>query len=289
MQAIIKTLLAVTLLLLIACEEEVPDYAGDLVGLYRVVQVESEGLEFDLSSDPIESAWFIELTLDEFITHKNDETICLDEYETEHDGLDGVTASSILFTDDYSYEYHWQGDFLEINDDYDQITLERYTGSFPPAEWLDDDLLHNDTYEPNNQSTIATAIASGGTIQNHYMGACGDYDFFMFSALEGKNYILETGTPSTSDLDLYLTLYSGSQERIDTADDQDGFDLNPRLEWTCENTGDYYFVIESYYYEEYGDYSVSVVESQQAAPSLKREGHEKVPRGPRFPKAFIYH
>lgn len=261
----LSLLLLIPVVLFVAsCEEETPDYSSDLVGQWRVIEVYSDGETYDLSNEPEEVYWIVEFSTEDMTLYENSETVCEDTYDYEIQILDGVTAASILFDDGSFVDYEWDGALLVISDDYDRLTLERFIGTFPPQAWTDDDLLYNDTYEPNNQSTVATAIAAGGTVQNHFMRACGDYDFFVFSAEEGKTYIMETMTGASSDLDLYLTLYSGAQVYIDDADDQSDFDLNPKLVWTCELSGDYYFVIESYYYEDFGSYAILVLEDPGA-------------------------
>ena len=139
--------------------------------------------------------------------------------------------------------------------------------------------MTNDTYEPNNEIATATSIAAGGTIQNHYLGACGDEDYFMFSASAGVSYIMETISPLDQFLDLTLALYSGNGSLLDT-DDDGGTDFNPSLYWTCQTSGDYYFVIEGFWDDDIGNYSVSVIESSAlvkpiVVPEIKRARPEK--------------
>jgi len=70
----------------------------------------------------------------------------------------------------------------------------------------------------------------------------------------------------------FRTLYSASGLEIDS-DDDDGANWNPSLYWTCQTSGDYYFLIEGYSDEEVGYYSVSVSASTtlQKTPSASIE------------------
>ncbi len=212
----------------------------------------------DLSALPLEDAFFVEISRDEMKTFQNDEDRCLVTYTIETDEISGVTKTSILFSDNTEMDYSDVSGKLRIEDDGDIFLLASYSAAVPPASWTDPTLLTNDTYEPNNDITHATAIAAGGTIQNHYLAACNDLDYFMFSAISGTNYILETTTPLNADLDLELTLYSASGSEIDS-DDDSGADYNPSLYWTCQASGDYYFLLDGFSDEEAGAYSISVI------------------------------
>jgi|GEM_PF-295390 len=255
-------------LLILGCEEDsTPDYAADLVGLYVVSSMQIDGIDYDLSVLPSEMGQFVEITREEIIFYSNEETICSEDYDVDSTALTRFTAGSLVMDDNTFLAYSFSGNTLILSDATDEISLTPFAGSFPPASWMDLELLSNDTYEPNNTNLVATRIASGGTDQNHYMGACGDYDFFVFSATEDASYVIESTTPDSPFLDLYLTLYSANGDYIDASDDQDNSNLNPRLVFSVENTGDYYFVLESYYFEDSGFYTVSVSPLGQTASS----------------------
>jgi len=272
---LIKLFVILTMLMMMfGCEEEVPDYAADIVGKYIIESIYSSFWDetIDLTVLPLESALLVEINLNDMITYENDENQCLDTYTMQTDEIDGVTETSIQFTDNTDVVYGMVGGKLRIENGNDVFMLAAYSGDIPPASWTDPTLLTNDTYEPNNEVTMATAIAAGGTTQNHYLGNCGDLDYFMFSAISGTNYILETTSPLNEELDLKLTLYSASGLEIDS-DDDDGANWNPSLYWTCQTSGDYYFLIEGYSDEEVGYYSVSVSASTtlQKTPSASIE------------------
>ena len=266
-------------LFVLSCEEETPDYAADIINTYILESIEYMGETFDFTDLPIEDAMLVKITRDEAITYENDEDHCEDTYSEESDEIDGVTETAILFTDGSETEYSITGGKLRLVEDGDVIILAAYNGTVPPASWTDPSLLTNDTYEPNNEIATATSIAAGGTIQNHYLGACGDEDYFMFSASAGVSYIMETISPLDQFLDLTLALYSGNGSLLDT-DDDGGTDFNPSLYWTCQTSGDYYFVIEGFWDDDIGNYSVSVIESSAlvkpiVVPEIKRARPEK--------------
>jgi len=278
---LIKSIVILAMVIMMfGCEEEVPDYAADIVGKYIVESIYSSFWDetIDLSALPLEDAFFVEITRDELKTYENDEDRCLDTYTIENDEIDGVTETSILFSDNTEMDYNEVSGKLRIEDDGDIILLASYSDAVPPASWTNPTLLTNDTYEPNNDITHATAIAAGGTVQNHYLAACNDLDYFMFSANSGTHYILETTSPLNADLDLELTLYSASGSEIDS-DDDSGTDYNPSLYWTCQTSGDYYFLLDGFWDDEVGYYSVSVSTSttlQRASSAPEEKKHRNV-------------
>lgn len=268
------------------CEEEVPDYAGDILGIYIAESVTYMGETIDLTDQPIEASLIVEITRSQLIAYENDDDYCEDTYTVSSDEIDGVTESAILFTDESATEYRIEDGKLIFDEDGDLLVFGFYSGTVPPASWTDPSQLTNDTYEPDNEQAFATTIAAGGTVQNHYLASCGDLDFFMFSAINGKTYTLETSTLDES-LDLVLYLYSAGGDYI-TDDDDSGLNYNPSLSWTCEASGDYYFLVVGFSYEDMGNYSVSVVESQGlliATPkniSKEKVGQDRIRPGDLF-------
>lgn len=265
MKYLISILMAIfASFLIVGCEEEAEDYAADIINTYIIESIEFMGETFDFSDLPIEDAKLLKITRDEAITYDNAEDHCEDTYIMNVEEIEGVTATVILFADGSELEYSIVDGKLRIVDAGDVIMLAAYNGVVPPASWTDPSLLTNDTYEPNNEISTATTIAPGGTIQNHYMGDCGDEDYFMFSAIAGRNYIMETNSPLNDILDLTLLLYAGNGTLLDS-DDDSGTNYHPSLYWTCQVSGDYYFVIEGFWDDDIGNYSVSVVESNLLA------------------------
>lgn len=255
-------LLLPLVLLMISCEEEVPDYAADIIDTYIIESMTYEGETFDLTTLTLEDAAFVKITRDDVELYMNSDDPCDDDYEMESDEIEGVTETSILYMDGSIDDYSFDDGKLVIENSGDIIVLAAYTELFPPAMWTDPSLLTNDTYEPNDDFTMATPIAAGGTVQNHFLAACGEDDIFVFSAIAGKNYYMGTSTLTAFDLDLAMYLYTGAGVELAYNDDYEPtLGWNPGLDWTCPTTGDYYFKISGLSEDETGPYSVSVVET----------------------------
>ena len=253
-------ILAVSLAFFITgCEEDTPDYAADIINTYRVESVTFSGDTVDMTALPLEESIFVVITRDDLTIYTNDADPCDTTYETDIFEIDAVTKTVIRYSDDSEDSYSLENGKLHFESDGDMLILGAYTGTVPPAVWTDPSLLPNDTYEPNNTMTTATPIAAGGTVQNHYLGQCEDKDYFMFSAVNQTSYVLETSSPNFPDLDMELTLYSGAGVEL-ASDDDSGMDWNPSLFWTCEASGDYYFLLEGWWFGEFGNYSVFVTE-----------------------------
>ena len=263
--------------MMLSCEEEVPDYAADIINTYIVESMVSGGATYDFTNLALEEAFFVKITRDEVIFYENSDDPCDDDYEIETNEIEGVTETAILYADDTQDDYSLENGNLRIEDGADVIILAEYTSQVPPAVWTDPSLLTNDTYEPDDSFTFATAIAAGGTVQNHYLAECGDQDFFVFSAIAGTRYFIGTTTPGEPILDLELTLYSGTNNELDYSDDYNYPNLNPGLDWTCPTSGDYYFVIDGFWDDEVGAYSVYVT----ITTGLLKTAGEPVEKQPR--------
>jgi len=248
---------------MLSCEEDDPNYAADIINTYILESVTELGMTEDLTDVALEDAVFIEITRDDVYFYANDYDHCDANYDTDYVDsfeIDEVTETSIVYTDGTNDSYRIEDGKLIITTEGDIAVLAVYDDAIPPAVWSDPNLLTNDTYESDNSFALATAIAAGGTVQNHYLGECEDQDYYMFTAESGSIYTLATTTAETSDLDLTLTLYDANNNELDFADDINyPINKNPRLEWTCPASGDYYFVVEGFSEWEFGDYSVSVV------------------------------
>ncbi len=286
----LMVLLSFTLVFL-GCEEEIPDYAGDIINTYIVESMTVDGENFVLTEYAPEYALFIKINRDNTQLFANSEDFCDENYQIETDEIDGVTETAILYMDGSSIDYRFEGGNLIIEDGGDVIILSEYGETFPPPVWTDPSLLTNDTYEPNDISTMATAIAAGGTVQNHYLARCNDVDYFVFTAISGTTYFLGTTTVSGSPLDLTLTLYSGAGEQLAYSDDYYyGGDLNPGLDWICPRTGDYYFMVKGFWDNDYGNYSVFVnLSTGLLKPAIEPQDKQPVePVSDRARKAFFH-
>ena len=73
------------------------------------------------------------------------------------------------------------------------------------------------------------------------------WDVFSFQAEQGKCYVIETGTPSTSTplKNSFLTLWRPNPLLPLTENNNYGGSLNSRIEWTAEGTGILYVTVEN--------------------------------------------
>ena len=92
----------------------------------------------------------------------------------------------------------------------------------------------------------------------------GDIDWYRFNATSGVPYTLET----FGSIDLYMELYEYGPYGLTLlfADDDGAGYPNPKIVFTCEESGTYYFLIRGYNSSITGDYEVSVVEYGRAPP-----------------------
>ena len=82
----------------------------------------------------------------------------------------------------------------------------------------------------------------------------GDVDYYIFSALNGEVYIIETFGPT----DTYMELYIPDGTTLIVSDDDSGDDSNALIEWECTQSGNYYIMIRHYTEEGTGSYGISV-------------------------------
>lgn len=136
--------------------------------------------------------------------------------------------------------------------------LKRYSGSIPPASWLEP--LADDSFEPDNNYETATAIAVGETTDFHTTTS-GDVDWFKFDAVSGETYLIQV----SGYVDGYLSLYhTDGSTLLDYSDDNYTVDVeisywgNPVLLWDCPSSGTYYFSVKGYDSYDVGYYKVAL-------------------------------
>ncbi len=249
-----------------ACEDATVDYSSDIVGIYVVETAIVDGINTDYTSLPIEEAWIIDITSDNLLSYVNEVNLCDTSYILDTRVIDGVTDTSIVFTDNTVIYYSINDDKLSLISNDDLIVLTSYGSDFPPPAWTAPFFLTNDIYEPDSSLNLATRISAAGAVQTHYSAVCDDEDYFIFEALGGTIYIIEAEAAIGTDIDLTLSLYSSDSLEAYN-DDQSTSDRDPKLEWFCPNTGDYYFIIKKYWDyldpgnsldDEKGEYTISV-------------------------------
>jgi len=274
-------------LLFVSCEDVVIDYASDIVGIYFVETSVINGTATNYSQLPSEEAWIIDISKESLLSYENDVNQCDTTYSMGIKAISKVTDTTIVFEDETSYEYSIGDDQLLLYDGDDILTLESYTSEFPPVSWVDPTQLENDDYEPDSSVALATRISAASAVQTHYSAVCDDVDFYIFEALSGTSYIIEVNTGSTSNVDLTISLYNLAGDSIAYNDDKSSTKIDPYLEWTCEVTGDYYFVVKKYWDyldpgnsldDEHGEYSISIDVTKgltKEAPSIVLVKHPR--------------
>ncbi len=109
-----------------------------------------------------------------------------------------------------------------------------------------------DAYESDDTISKASAITTDGTVQNRSM-TIGDVDWIKFTAQKDSIYLISTVSASPSTLSsLYEVLWDSTGRTYVSY----GEGQNPKLVWTCLQSGTYCLAVQSS--SEYGNYSISV-------------------------------
>jgi len=246
-QGLNKSCFLFLVLLMVSCEDAVIDYASDIVGAYIVETANIDGGYTDYSILPLEQALIIDIGSSDFLSYTNAINLCDSSYIIDTLEIDSFTDTAIVFRDDTRLYYSIEDEQLILWNGDDMMTLVEYTTSFPPASWRDPALLTNDTYEPDSSISLASRISAAGAVQSHYSAVCDDEDYFIFEALDSTTYVIEVNAVGSTGLDLTISLYFGQGDLVDFNDDQSTTDVDPKLEWTCEGTGEYYFIVKKYW------------------------------------------
>ncbi|MBT4034942.1 MAG: hypothetical protein HOB84_14325 [Candidatus Marinimicrobia bacterium] len=266
-------------LVMVACEDATIDYSSDILGIYIVENTTVDGIYTDYSTLPIEEAWIIDITADNLLSYVNDANLCDSTFSLDARVIDMVTDTSIVFTDNTYLDYSNNNEQLTLYNDDDVMVLAGFEYDFPPPAWTDPLFLTNDEYEPDSSLSLASRISAAGAFQTHYSAVCDDDDFFIFDALGGTVYIIEAEAAIGTDIDLTLSLYS-TDSLIAYNDDQASTNVDPKLVWTCLDSGDYYFIVKKYWDyldpgnsldDEKGAYTISVDVTKgllQASPEI---------------------
>jgi len=93
-----------------------------------------------------------------------------------------------------------------------------------------------------NTPLMATPIPTDGTPIPGCIESPGDMDYFLFSAIAGCKYIIET-THLSPEMDTIIYLFGTDGETILAVDDNSGVGLASRLEWTCPESGTYFVMV----------------------------------------------
>lgn len=102
-----------------------------------------------------------------------------------------------------------------------------------------------DPYEPDDTPTQASRIETDGARQTHTFHTTMDVDFVSFTALEGREYIIQTGDLRAA-CDTTLYLYDEAGVELDYDDDAGKDSLASLIVWTAPSTGLYYVKIRDF-------------------------------------------
>ncbi len=273
--------------LLVSCEEEAPDYTTELIGSYIVDYSIIDGSSTDYSAMPLEETRFVVISSSSFTEYANFENLCDTNSVTQAKVITDVTDTLIYFDDGTHRFYALSDDGLILTYEDDQYTLSYYSGTIPPTVWGDPSLLTNDVYEPDNSFVEATSISAAGSSQEHYQAVCDDEDYFKFDALGGTIYIIDVSAKGSPELDLTLTLFTAEGDTVAFNDDRDSNDLDPELEWLCDEDGEYYFVVKKYWdYLNPGDSTDDAPGTYTATVDVTKElSRSSNPQHPKISKA----
>jgi len=258
-------------LLVISCEDDPTGPGGSIIGTWRFMQesievtvngvLQPEYSETYTYSDNIYYIQLVEITEENVSFYQNDP--CADDYNMET--IPYTLEEQTIYTTEDTLQVAFEGNNLVLSQQFTEtvesqtavITVELmfapYDGAVPPTEWSS--VIPNDSYEPDDTYTEATAIATGSANTQEHVLLDGDADWFSFSATSGTTYILET----TGDIDTYLRLYDTDGTTMLGSNDDGGTSLNAKLQWTAPADGTYYFSVRGYADSQCGLYSISVV------------------------------
>lgn len=93
-----------------------------------------------------------------------------------------------------------------------------------------------------NSPLSASPIASDGSLLTGCIEDAGDMDYFLFQAVAGRTYRLETSHPS-EDMDSILYLIARDGESILAVDDDSAGGTSDRIVWTCPEAGVYFLMV----------------------------------------------
>ncbi|MFO7769239.1 MAG: PPC domain-containing protein [bacterium] len=259
-------------LLVMSCEDDPTGPGDSIIGVWRLVEqsieVTIDGVlqpdfgETITAPDDIHFWQIFEITEDDLTSYQNDP--CTTDFYSQTTGYNRE-GDAIHTSEGDTLQVSFDGDQLVFTIEYTEtnegatvaermiIILAPYDGALPPTEW--GTAISNDSYEPDDTYTDATAIATGsGNAQDHIL-LDGDADWFSLPVTSGTTYVIET----TGFLDTYLRLYDTDGSSLITEDDDSGVGLNARIVWTAPADGTYYFSVRGYADSQCGRYSVSVV------------------------------
>ncbi|MGQ9478257.1 MAG: DVUA0089 family protein [Candidatus Bipolaricaulia bacterium] len=89
---------------------------------------------------------------------------------------------------------------------------------------------------------VATPIPTDGTLIQGCIERPGDLDYFLFSGLAGRRYLIQT-SHLTPEMDTLVYLFGTDGQTILAVDDNSGGGRASRLEWNCPASGTYFVMV----------------------------------------------
>jgi hypothetical protein len=128
-----------------------------------------------------------------------------------------------------------------------------------------------DLFEPDNNTTTASAMIVNGAVQYHNSFTPCDYDYMKFTASAGMQYVIETlGLETGSDTYMYF-IDSDGETVITTDDDGSPAPRASMITWVCVVSGAYYVRIQQYnclrIFGSNTGYKIRVIESLPYTPT----------------------
>jgi len=124
-----------------------------------------------------------------------------------------------------------------------------------------------DSYEPDNESSLAKSIITSGNLQKHSIKPMGDIDWVKFNIVVNSSVTIETSGDDNSDT--FIALYDSELNQIESNDNGSGSYSKIQMDLS---TGLYYLEInESGNDEEIDEYFISVL-AKMHNPDIQADG-----------------
>jgi hypothetical protein len=190
-------------------------------------------------------------------------------YIETREGDEGIDTEMYLFDADlneldYDDDGHWEFDwcsYIEYTPTVDEtlyVLVHPYdhdgTGRYLLAVNSDG----GDAYEPDNDETVASPIATDGTPQSHTFHEITDDDWVTFEAVAGVTYAIET-REGDIDVDTEMYLFDADLNELDYSDDgHPAYDYCSYIEYTPTVNETLYVLVHPYDHDETGRYLLAV-------------------------------
>jgi fibronectin type 3 domain-containing protein len=112
-----------------------------------------------------------------------------------------------------------------------------------PMNFLSENVDAADSFEPDDNPSLATTISVDGTLQSHDFDPDGEEDWFKFTATSGKLYVIETHN-LIGGADTYLNLYDIDGSTLLKEDDDAGEGWASLIAWIATGDGIFYVMCE---------------------------------------------